>query len=283
LSLTNQQLEQRLFLAAQKGNIKEVKDLIPKVRKPLSLSTPVAIDTARSLVNCSYRNNNQLDILKLLSDNGVDFNIASPSRDALTVNSQCRPNKKAFNNTDLMAQDNTIEIAKFLIENGANPKRRPSHSPNEVGLSALAIAILRENEPLAIYLAKYSDVTKRDIELAMHRHMEKLVLTLIDGGIDYAKYPFIKWAINNSLNDMRHTNVLIALFNKGIDPNNFIIYQDFYEHPIIYAAYTNNLSAIKTLILYGAKTDVTDSNGRSVMDIAIKEKNHALIEYLGTL
>jgi len=276
---TEEQLNNQLFLAAQRGNLEKVKLLLYKVKKPISLSNPEFIVTAHSLINCRYRSENQLATLKLLTANGVDFNYPHPQRDGLYINSWCKKNQEAFNQSEIPAQQNTVDIAKFLIQQGANAKKLHRVRPKHTGRSSLASAISNDNEPLAIYLSKYSDITEESMKMAMHHGMDKLISTLITSDFDYSDHDLLRWSIRD-FNGTYHEEVLINLLNDGLDPNKFIVEQRYYHHPIILAVYKNNLSAIKTLRLYGAQIEVTDKKGRSLLDIAKRQKHTEIVEYL---
>jgi len=266
-----------LFQAARKGQIKEVKILLGEVKKPIWLGSSTF---PHIIIGCKSRNHNQLSTIKLLAEAGVDFNKNDKNRDSLMANSMCKYDERADYETNLLAQANTIDIAKFLIATGADAKRLSHVSSKVRGLSAFSYAITNKNEPLAIYLSKYSDITKSDMRIAKHNGMGKLISSLITNGFDYSEHDLLRWAIHDSFNGIYHEEVLINLLNDGLDPNKFIVEQRYYSHPIIHAVYENNLNAIKTLQLYGARTDVTDRKGRSLHDIAKRQKNNEIIEHL---
>ena len=95
--------------------------------------------------------------------------------------------------------------------------------------------------------------------------MSSLLIKLISNGLDTSKYPLIDWAIWNDFDD-----VLVVLLEAGFDPNKFLVANENYNSPVVYAAHFQKNSAVKTLHRYGADLDVVGKKGLTVRSLVEK-------------
>lgn len=215
----------------------------------------------KPFINCDSVSQDHAVVLKMLLENGADAkSVGLKSNDStLTQLAYCDE------------RDSVILMASLLLSYGANPKHIGSSE-----MSALYRAILRNNERLALVLAKYSEVGEREYDAAMGKGMGRLLREFIDQDIAFDNHPLLYWAIRFSKDDLLRTLLL-----RGVDPNKFINSPlENYDHPIIFAASISNTMAVKVLHGFGASLEALSQNDESIMDIAVRRGNKELITWL---
>ena len=197
------------------------------------------------LLECRYETASRIEIVKHLIAAGADPNFEIASNNVFMLLARCPKNS-----------DN-LALTKLFLELGANPQL-----VNNVGQSVLQACIYWRNEEMALLLTPVSSISAKDLRLAMLYEMPKLVEELLAQNIDIQQNPVMKWAIKNGFNEVLE-KILIMYGN----PDNFIVKNETYGRPIIYAAYECNRDAIELLKRYGAASDVMSPSGRHISDI----------------
>ena len=285
-----------LYYASRDGNIEVTKVLIENGAnvnaKLKTLETPLHYakngEMARLLIkngaNVTARNaasstplhfTEDVGVVKVLIDNGVDVDI-----------------KKTNNNTRLCMTDfkkpAEVEMAKFLLENGANPNSECRFGP------PLAFAILRSSKMIELLLKHNAsvDFVNRSNETILQNaaYFGKLeaVKLLIKYGAN------VTFVSNGSLltplhnvakddfdpeNDGSHGKIAEILIQNGaiVDAKD----KDA-KTPLHYAAQNGEigLEIAKVLLDHGAKTNAKSKDGKTPLDLAKEFKNEKIVEFL---
>jgi ankyrin repeat protein len=249
--------------AAKNGDIDQVEKLLNKGVDPNWNKPPFSIiPLLHTPLDCRYLDSNKVAIMKMLLEAGANPNALSRRGSTALIS--------------LGFCDNTVEtleIAGLLMSHDIDLK-----ITNKDGNTALSRAILSGNAPLSLLLAENSDISEESIKTAMLNDMPNLLIYLINNGLDLDKYSLIYWAISSGYDD-----VLIAVLNKGVDPNKFLVKNRSFEFPVIYATGHQKNNAVKILYQYGADLTVQGNKGNTVQNLIERMSNIELNDWLKSL
>uniref|UniRef100_A0A8C6LN22 Ankyrin 1 n=1 Tax=Nothobranchius furzeri TaxID=105023 RepID=A0A8C6LN22_NOTFU len=236
-----------------------------------SLSCPFQADAATSFLRAARSGNldKALDHIR----NGIDINIANQkgntalhiaalagqekvvaelARYGANVNAQSHifafmcgvfvPQQKGFSPLYMAAQENHLEVVKFLLENGANQSL-----PTEDGFTPLAVALQQGHENVVALLINYG--TKGKVRL-----------------------PALHIAARND--DTRTAAVLLQN-----DPNPDVLSKTGFT-PLHIAAHYENMSVAQLLLNRGANVNFTPKNGITPLHIASRRGNVMMVRLL---
>jgi ankyrin repeat protein len=256
-----------LSFAAREGQLDQVEKLLQQGADPNWNKPPFSIvPLLHKPLDCRYLDSTKVAIMKMLLEAGANPNALSRRGDTALIE---------LSHTGSFCDNTveTLEIAELLISYKADLKIK-----NKLGYTALSRAILAGKDSLSAFLAEHSDISEENIKMAMRGNMPNLLLYLINNGLDLTKYPLIDWAIWNGFDD-----VLIALLNRGVDSNKFLVKNKNYDFPVLYATRYQKNNAVKILYQYGSDITVQGRKGRTIQNLIDRMNNIELNDWLKSL
>ncbi len=222
-------------------------------------------------------------------------------------------NQNGFSPLDFAANFNQLEIAKLLIEKGADP-----FEVGNLGRQALhwaaaggSVEICSMLNDLGADLNIMDEGDRSPLFLAVARNRKNVVDFLLSKNVDIYKkgkrgFEMIYFAIQNNISsivdhyiksdfdftqvlsydgttllfaaiDAKNPELIEFLINKGLDVNQQSDYGDF---PLLGSVKQKDLVSIKKLIDLGADINKTDFAGRNALGIASELNLTDLISYL---
>ncbi|XP_057317896.1 ankyrin-3-like [Microplitis mediator] len=188
------------------------------------------------------------------------------------------------------AQNNAVEIAEYLISQGAKVdtdmknKLSPFHhcTPLHVAINcgSFEVAQLLINKQASVH-AK-TTWGKKPLDLAIEKGNYRIFKLLVDSGatvdLSYKNMNRLHWAAyHNSLEIAQY------LFSIGDDIhfNCFYRWSDFYQYtPLHVAIQQGSVKVAQFLLSKGADVNICGKNGESPLTIAIEKKNFKLFQLL---
>uniref|UniRef100_A0A3B4Y8B4 Ankyrin 1 n=1 Tax=Seriola lalandi dorsalis TaxID=1841481 RepID=A0A3B4Y8B4_SERLL len=222
INTANQNGLNGLHLASKEGHVKMVLELL---------------HSGIELEATTKKGNTALHIAALAGQEKV---VAELVNYGANVNAQSH--QKGFSPLYMAAQENHLEVVKFLLENGANQSL-----PTEDGFTPLAVALQQGHENVVALLINYG--TKGKVRL-----------------------PALHIAARND--DTRTAAVLLQN-----DPNPDVLSKTGFT-PLHIAAHYENMSVAQLLLNRGANVNFTPKNGITPLHIASRRGNVMMVRLL---
>uniref|UniRef100_A0A8C7ZXR1 Ankyrin 1, erythrocytic b n=1 Tax=Oryzias sinensis TaxID=183150 RepID=A0A8C7ZXR1_9TELE len=211
-----------------------------------------ALDHIKNGININIANQKGNTALHIAALAGQEKVVAELVNYGANVNAQSHvtamhsviimPKQKGFSPLYMAAQENHLEVVKFLLENGANQSL-----PTEDGFTPLAVALQQGHENVVALLINYG--TKGKVRL-----------------------PALHIAARND--DTRTAAVLLQN-----DPNPDVLSKTGFT-PLHIAAHYENMSVAQLLLNRGANVNFTPKNGITPLHIASRRGNVMMVRLL---
>lgn len=246
-----------IITASKEGGIESIRSYLEDGNTP-----DIKDSNGKSLLyNAVYNSNREMADLLLKYNADPDFGEFSPINSAI--------------------YDDDMGMVRKLIDHGADINKSTEYNP-----SALCTAIKNKRMDILKYLVDNGgDVNKKDVST----QYTPLLYSIIFGDEDTTRYLLEYGADPNIQNRSGDTPLYRSLMNDnknaitklllkyGADPN---IKNRVGNTSLFPAVEYSNLDIVKELIKHGAKIDIRNNRGKSLLDYAKDEK---IIDYLKSL